>query len=47
MVFLAQNRGMVAKAIPEKVKSQAIRTASADAYAQPTTHQEMRKTLEN
>jgi hypothetical protein len=28
MVFLAQNRGMVAKAIPEKVKSQAIRSFS-------------------
>ena len=36
MVFLASNRGMAVKAIPEKAKSQANRTASANAYAQPT-----------
>jgi len=36
MVFLAPNRGKFHKAIQEKAKIQANRTASANAYAQPT-----------
>jgi hypothetical protein len=36
MVYLALNRGKAQKAIPEKAKIQANRTASANAYAQPT-----------